>query len=190
VAWPRDLNCKCALGNQTFEEVRDDGQIECLVLAAEMAGAGAWLDAFVDARASSALPADQALALTVASFRPENPQSDALLGRDWRRGFLGAAAETGRQRYRSAIHARHWFNRAGEANDPIERWRFLELGIAAADRRQLLGQDPLLVTELREIGGDVPQRLNKAADKASKNARKKYPGSKKPTGLMGQIMRP
>jgi hypothetical protein len=178
-----------ALRNQAFEEARDDGQIERLVLAAEAAGAGAWLDAFVDARASSVLPADQALALTVASFRPQNTQSSELLVRDWHRGFLGATAEVGRKRYRTAVHAQHWFEQAREAHDPRERWRFLELGIAAADRRQLLKPDASLAPALREFGGDVPERLNKAADKASRDVGKTFFGSKKPTGLMGQPMR-
>ncbi|MGH1556980.1 hypothetical protein ACRAWD_02615 [Caulobacter segnis] len=59
------------LREQAFEAALDDKDVEALVMAAEGAGAGLWLDSFVATRIASAFPSDQALALTAASFRPQ-----------------------------------------------------------------------------------------------------------------------
>jgi hypothetical protein len=168
------------LRRRAFEDAEDDERIERLVTAAEAADAADWLDTFIEVRASSRLVADQALALTAASFRQENFQSDELLGRDWLTGFLGNAARDGQTRYNTAKHAAHWFELTASANDPREQWRFLELGIAAADRRQFLKTDPRLLALIREIGGDVPQRLRKSVEKASKANGKTLYGMRKP----------
>ncbi len=42
---------------------------------------------------ASYAPSDHALAITIASLRSQNPHSESVLGRDWRSGFLGGAAE-------------------------------------------------------------------------------------------------
>jgi hypothetical protein len=178
-----------ALRRRVLEQAVDDGEIERLVGAAEAVGAGEWLAAFVDAGLASHRPVDQALAITVASLRPKNDHSDAILRRTWNRGFIGDAAEVGGARYRRAAYADHWFMRAAEANDPCERWRFAELAIAAADRRQLIGTPNRIPPELRRMGGDIPDRLVKAADKATTDAKKTLFGSKRPTGLIGEMMR-
>jgi hypothetical protein len=172
-----------ALRRRVLEQAVDDDEIERLVVAAEAAGAGEWLAAFVDAGLASDRPVDQALAITVACLRPKNDHSDAILGRTWNRGFIGDAAEVGGARYRRAAYADHWFMRAAEANDPCERWRFAELAITAADRRQLIGTPNRITPELRRMGGDIPDRLVKAADKATTDAKKTLFGSKRPTGL-------
>lgn len=158
-------------------------------LAAVAAGAGEWLDRFIGERLASDTAADHALAITTASFRPANAHSDELLGRDWGRGFLGGAAGAARGRYERAAHAAHWFTLAAAANDPHERWRFMELGIASADRRQLLSPSPRRDPEFRLIGGDMPQRLGKAAEKASENASKTLLGQRRPTSLINEVMR-
>lgn len=167
----------------------DDREIERLTLAAVAAGANEWLDRFIDERLASSTPADHALAITTASFRPANAHSDELLGRDWGRGFLGGAASAARARYDRAAHSAHWFALAAAANDPHERWRFMELGIASADRRQLLTPSPRRNPEFRLVGGDMPQRLGKAAEKASENAAKTFLGQRRPTSLINEVMR-
>ena len=158
-------------------------------MAADDAGAGGWLDAFVSARAGSQLPSDQALALTIASFRARNDQSDELLGREWGRGFLGEVARIGRGRYRTGQHADHWLALAAEAAEPVEQWRLVQLATAAASRRHLVDIDPRLRAIMRQIGGDMPQRLNKAAEKASKEAEKTLLGMRKPSGLLDRLVR-
>lgn len=178
-----------ALRRQAFVDAADDARIESLVMAAEAASAHNWLDHFMQERASSASPADQGLAITVASFRAPNDLSEELLGRDWREGFLGAVAESGRSRYERAVQAAHWFAQAEEANDPHARWRSAELGIAAADRRQLLQPVYRRDAALRMMGGDMPQRLKKAADKASSEAKKTLLGVRLPNGLFHDLMR-
>ncbi|MCT2400423.1 restriction endonuclease [Novosphingobium sp. HK4-1] len=167
-----------------YRSARDDREIECLTLAAVAAGANEWLDRFIDERLASDTAADHALAITTASFRPANAHSDTLLRRDWGRGFLGGAASAARARYERAAHAMHWFALAAAANDPHERWRFIELGIASADRRQLLAPSPHRAPEFRLIGGDIPQRLDKAAEKASGGAVKTFLGQRRPTNLI------
>jgi hypothetical protein len=167
----------------------DDREIERLTLAAEAGGADEWLNRFIDERLASSTSADHALAITIASFRRVNAHSDALLRRDWGRGFLGGAASAARARYERAAHAAHWFALAAIANDPLERWRFLELGIASADRRILLGPSPGREPEFSLIGGDMPQRLYKAAEKASGDAAKTLLGQRRPTSLINEIMR-
>jgi hypothetical protein len=178
-----------ALRGKVLEEVVDDGEIERLVVAAEAAGANEWLTAFVDARHASDVPADQAPAITVASLRRRNDHSERILARAWNRGFVGDAAEVGRSRYWRAAHADQWFRHAAEATDPHERWRFTELAIAAADRRQLLDTTHRMSPELRLMGGDIPQRLGKAADKVTNEAKKSLFGWKRPTGMIGEMMR-
>ena len=173
------------LRERAFEEADDDERIEQLVTAAEAADAGHWLDLFIEARVSSPLVADQALALTASSFRQERRQSDELLGRDWLTGFLGNAAREGLTRYNNAKYAAHWFEQAASANSRREQWQFLELGIAAADRRQLLKTDPRLLAVIREIGGDVPQRLRKSIEKVSKANEKTLYGMRKPRAVRG-----
>ncbi len=173
---------------RSFEEAADDGRIQTLALAADQAGAGQWLDNFIDERAVSPLPADQALALTVASFRSANIRSGDLLDRDWGGGFVGGVATVARRRYRRAGHADHWFERARSANDPADRWRFLELAIGAADRRHVVSPDAVLAPRLRAEGGDVPQRLGKAAKKAENDAAKMLFGGRKPDGLLARLL--
>ena len=167
----------------------DDREIERLTLAAVAAGADEWLDRFIDERLASDTAADHALAIITASFRPVNTHSDALLRRDWGRGFLGGAASAARARYERAAHTAHWFALAATANAPHERWRFLELGIASADRRQLLSSSPRRDPEFKLIGGDTPQRLDKAAEKASGDAVKTLLGQRRPTSLINEVMR-
>jgi hypothetical protein len=172
-----------------FEEAYNDAFIERLTVAADGAGAGAWLDTFVSGRAASPLPSDQALALTIASFRGRNELSDDLLGREWGRGFLGEVARIGRNRYRTGQHADHWLLLAAEATTATEQWRMVQLATAASSRRHLLDLDPRLRATMRAIGGDMPQRLGKAAEKASKEAEKTLLGMRKPTGLLDRLMR-
>lgn len=109
-----------------FEEAPDVSRIERLAVAADAAGAGGWLDAFVAARPASQLRSDQALTLTVASFRSRNEQSDELLGREWDRGFLGGVSRIARDRYRTGQHADHWLALAAEAKTPTEQWRLVQ----------------------------------------------------------------
>ena len=178
-----------ALRVKALKEAVNDSEIERLVLAAEAVDAGEWLAAFVDACLASEAIADQALAITIASLRPRNAHSDEILGRKRNRGFLGSVAGFGRSRYQSAIHSDHWFRRASEANELHERWRFIELGIASADRRQLLNSTHKIDPELRLIGGDLLHRLVKAADKATNKAKKSLFGWERPTSLIGEMMR-
>ncbi len=178
-----------ALRGRVLEQASDDGQLAIAVLAAEAAGAGQWLDGYIDGRLASATPADQALGITAASMRPANPHSDAVLGRDWKRGFLGDAARAGRTSYARSRHSDHWFAQAAAAKHPHERWRYLELAIAAADRRQLMDAARRVTPDLRLMGGEVGERLAKATDKANTEGKKTLFGWKKPTGLLGQILR-
>ena len=172
---------------QTFEEAADDGRIQTLTLTAEQAGAAQWLDGFIDKHAISALPADQALALTIASFRSANIRSSELLDRDWGGGFVGGVATVARRRYRRAEHADYWFDRARDANNPVDRWCFLELAIGAADRRHLMIPDTVLCPSGAE-GGDVHQRLRKAAKKAEDEVNKTLFGGRKPDGLLARLL--
>ena len=89
-----------------------------------------------------------------------------------------------------AKHTAHWFGLAAEADEPREQWRLLELGIAAADRRQLIWADRRLRDALGAIGGNVPERLKKSVEKASKENEKTLFGVRKPTGLLARIVRP
>lgn len=77
---------------------------------------------------------------------------------------------------------------AAGATAPHERWRYMELGIAAADRRVLLAPSPLQNAEFRLLGGDLAQRLDKAAEKASGNAVKTLLGQRRPTSLINEVM--
>lgn len=174
---------------RAFEEAIDDSRIERLAVAADSAGAGAWLDSFIAARLASDLPSDQALALTIASFRAANCQSDELFERDWGRGFLGEAARVCRDRYTAGQHADHWLAVAVEATTPLEQWRRIQLATAVASRRHLVDLDPRLRAIMRGIGGDISQRLSKAIDKASKEAEKTLLGMRKPSGLLARLMR-
>ena len=65
----------------------------------------------------------------------------------------------------------------------------MELGITSADRRQLLTPSPRRDPEFRLIGGDMPQRLDKAAEKASGDAVKTLLGQRRPTSLINEVMR-
>lgn len=178
-----------ALRERAMEEALDDARIEALVLAAEANGATGWLDAFVAVRAASPLPADQALALTVASFRTSDAESEQFLAQHLGGGFVGVAAIRGLARYRSAEFAGHWFEEARAAQENLERWRCIELGVAAADGRLLLTMDVDLTAPLRALGGDVPQRLKKAGKAATEEARKLLYGSRKPTDLIAEALK-
>ncbi|WP_188908334.1 hypothetical protein [Aureimonas endophytica] len=178
-----------ALRGKMLEQASDDGQLETVVLAAEAAGAGVWLDDHIDGRLASATPADQALGITAASMRPANPHSDGVLDRDWKRGFLGDAARAGRTRYARSRHSDHWFDYAVAATHPHERWRYLELAIAAADRRQLMETARRVTPDLRLMGGEVGERMAKAAEKANTEGKKTLFGWRKPDSLLQQILR-
>lgn len=175
-----------ALRAKVIEEAADDGGIERIVLAAEAAGAGGWLDRFVRSRSASPLPADLALAITVCSWRTTNALSDEVLGRDWGDDFLGGVADAGRSRYRRASWSDHWFGEAERATDAFERWRLIELAVSAADRRQLLQPVYRRDASVRLIGADLPQRLRKAADRVTKEAGRTLFGIRPPGGLIGE----
>lgn len=172
-----------------FKQSLDDGEIARLVFAAAAAGVDLWLERFIDELLLSQTSADHALALTVASFRAHNPHSNQLFARDWGQGFLGIAANVGNGRYKRSAHADYWFACAVAESDAIERWRYLELGIAAADCRQLLSSSPARQENLRGLGGDLPQRLRKAADKALSDLATSYFGHRRPTGLVDEVIR-
>ena len=172
------------LRQSAFSDAEDDRQIERLVLAAEQSGANDWLDAYVRGATASDVPADQALAITVASLRPANPLSDDILSRDWSAGFLGSVAREGRKRYERAGWAQHWLSAAASANDPRETWRLTQLGLKAADRRALLARPPTLVDQWRESGGDLLPQLRKRADKASDALGKTLYGQREPDRLL------
>ncbi len=176
------------LRGTALKEAMNDRKIEHLVLAAEAANAGDWLAAFVDACFDSDPPADQALAITIASLRPRNDQSDEILGREWNSGFLGEIARIGKSRYQRAIHADYWFERASEAKEVHDRWCFIELGIAAADRRQLLNPPYNICPELRLMGADLEHRLAKAADEATKKAKESLYGLRRPAIHIEQMV--
>lgn len=177
------------LRGEVFREALDDSELEQLVLAAEAAGMDYGLEAFVDECLKSEAPADQALAITIASLRPRNDHSDRILGREWKPGFIGETARVGRSRYQRAMHADYWFRCASEAKEPHERWRFVELGIAAADRRQLLDPPHNACPELRLMGADLAHRLDKAADKATKKAKELLYGWKRPASVIEGMTR-
>jgi hypothetical protein len=167
-----------------FEEARDDSEIETAVLAAQAAGAAAWLEDFVEQRLKSPFPVDQALALTITSFRPPNRQSDELLWASQEGGYIGIAMRIAHERYIRAKRASYWFEEAGKANDWKARWRLIQLGVAAADKRHLVTEASELASSTREFGGDVLQRLRRSAEKSSKEVAKTLFGTRKPSGLL------
>lgn len=172
-----------------FKQSLDDSEIGRLVFAATAAGADQWFERFIDELLLSQTSADHALALTIASFRGHNPHSNQLFAQDWGQGFLGIAANVGNGRYRRSAHADYWFARAVAESNAIERWRCLELGIAAADGRQLLSSSPARQQLLRGFGGDLPQRLAKAAEKALSDLATSFLGHRRPTGLIDEVIR-
>lgn len=75
-----------------YRSAVDHREIERLMAAGMAAGAGEWLDRFIDDRLTSNTAADHALAITIALFRPANAHPHEPLGRGWGRGLLGRAA--------------------------------------------------------------------------------------------------
>lgn len=64
-----------------------------------------------------------------------------------------------------------------------------ELAVAAADRRELLQPVYSRDNTLRTMGGDLPPRLGKAAEKAQNEAKKTFFGIKRPSGLLDDRLR-
>jgi hypothetical protein len=145
-----DVEAVGTLRTEVIEESLDDAELQKLVVAAEVCGASAWLDRYVEELSGCAHPAAQARALTLAGFRQPNNCSDRILSQDWGGGFLGVTAGAARESYQRASWAQHWLEQAASA--VVVDLRFMALW------RRLPASN---VT--RSYSADLHVRLKKAA---------------------------
>lgn len=123
---------------EQFISARSDAEIEAMVAAAQMHGSQSILDAIVAELLSSSIPARQALALTITGLRSPGEVGDALLASYRGQGFLGQVAGAATDLSRRARWFQTWHNRALEADDPAEYWRYALLASRCIDRRNLV----------------------------------------------------
>ena len=171
------------LREEVFLRALDDSSIEAAVLAAESESDGQWLNIFVSRLTVSVHPADQALALTVAGLRHDNEHSGGLFGESWGPGFLGTVYAAAAENYRRAQWAKHWLQRALNASDPIDFWRFGKLAEGVADWRFARQFAPGFIPDaplVGRFGAELYERLEKAAKERMDKRKESLFGLKAP----------
>jgi hypothetical protein len=130
-------------------------------------------------------PGDLARALTLAGFSDTNeigPQIFTRLGTV--RGFLGQVRDHARASYEQNKWARHWYQRACAAIDPVEFWCACALMIPASDGRFALWFNPVRDLSSAEMQPFARFVWNSLADRATeklKDRRKSLFGLKPPS---------
>jgi hypothetical protein len=185
-----DVEAVGTLRAEVIEQSLDDAALQTLVVAAEVFGATAWLDRYIEQLAACAYPAAQARALTLAGFRQPTDSGDRILSQDWGDGFLGVTAVAARESYQRAGWARHWLEQAASAVDPIDFWRFGTLASGVVDIRFMASWRRFPTTEvIRSYGADLHVRLKKAAMERLKKGRDTLFGHRAPREDIASLLR-
>lgn len=178
------------LREDVFASAFDDAALEAAVIAAESCGAGPWLDRYVERLLASSHPGDLARGLTVLGLRHFDDQSDRNFASFAGPGFLGqvtnaAAKNSGRARW-----AQHWIERASNAADPIDFWRFGKLAEGVADWRFAREFDNVRTAALLDrFGDELCPRLQKAAEARTEKRKKTLFGLKVPDQDLLRVLR-
>jgi hypothetical protein len=159
----------------------DDAALQMVTAAAEVSGATAWLDRYIEQLVASEHPASQARALMLSGFRQPNEISDRILHEEWGDGFLGDVAAEAKKSYQRASWGRHWLDLAANTSDPVDFWRFSTLATGIADIRSIAFVRHLPMTELlKSFGANFYEPLTKGAEDRLKKGRDTLFGLKAP----------
>jgi hypothetical protein len=166
-----------------------DAELEALVFAAEAAGHSDWLQRWIGGEAESGMPGRIARALTVEGLRDRSVGVSPILARDWGTGFLGQVAERARHAFDRNAWARTWAVQAVCASDPVDFWRWGELMSGIVDIRAFHWFDLNLdAPMIRRFGGELSERLRKAAESRTKKRKDTLFGLKRPDGVLPQLL--
>ncbi len=178
------------LREDVFAGAFDDAALDAAVIAAESCGAGPWLDRYVERLLASSHPGDLARGLTVLGLRHFDDQSDRNLATFAGPGFLGQVTAAATKNSGRARWAQHWIERASNASNPIDFWRFGKLAEGVADWRFAREFDNVRTGALLDrFGDELCARLQKAAE-ARTEKRKKTPfGLKVPDQDLLRVLR-
>ena len=125
-----------------LDEAANDGGIAVEILAAERAGARAFVREYVDAKLSAGEPAKTARALLVCGFSDANDHADRVLQEfEGREGFIGDAHRAATYAYRRNEWSRHWYREMKAATNAEEFWQFAVLFAKIVDGRFDLWQN-------------------------------------------------
>jgi hypothetical protein len=178
------------LREDVFAGAFDDAALEAGVIAAESGGAGPWLDRYVERLLASSHPGDLARGLTVVSLRSFDDRSDRSLAGFAGPGFLGQVTAAATKNSRRARWAQRWIERASNAPDPIDFWRFGKLAEGVADWRFAREFDNSRTEALLDrFGDELCARLQKAADARTEERKKTLFGLKVPDEDLLQVLR-
>jgi len=179
------------LREDVFAGAFDDAALEAAVIAAESSGIGPWLNKYVERLFASSHPEDLARGLTILGLRLFDDQSDRNLARFAGPGFLGQVTASAMKNSRRARLAQHWIERAQNASDPIDFWRFGKLAEGVADWRFAPefenGRDGPL---LDRLGEELRARLQKAAEARTEKRKKTLFGLTVPDQDLLRVLRP
>jgi hypothetical protein len=175
---------------EVFLTATYDGELEVATRAAETAGAGFWLDSFVTGQISTGDAPSIALALTISGLRDQNPVSEAVLATSYASGFLEQASMSARHDYQRSIWARHWFEAAVGANNPIGFWRFARLCARVADTRfRNWGLEDQRNTDVERFFVPFEEALQKGAEARRKKREYTLFGHKVPERTLWPLLR-
>lgn len=180
-----------SLRTEIFEDALNDKALETAAVAADIEGAGAWLDAYLDRLVSRNTPGALARALTIAGMRLPNAHSDGIFARAHGGGFVGKVAAVSASRYRRATWARHWlekFAAAETGRDIFVYGRLLE-GVADIRIHELLARGPLLDNIKWQSMNEILGRLRKAAQKEHKQGERLLFAHKAPSRELSIMLR-
>ena len=171
------------LRREVFDSAYSDEALETATVAAEAAGASAWLDRYIADLLASPTPGHQARGLTISAFRRSRALS---FDRSLATGFMGDVVKHAHTVAQSALHARHWLDLAIRTPDPTEFWRFAHLAEGTVDRvvlSEMEETDPFEFagTPMKLFGADLIERLRKAAKDRSAKRKEMLFGIKAPS---------
>lgn len=168
----------------------DDATLEDLVGAAETYGSLTWLNKYMLQLLESSHPGEQAKGLTIAGLRNPNEISVSAFERTWGPGFLGEVAEISAKNYQRDRWARHWFNCAHTASNPIDFWRFGKLAEGVVDWRfSSWFESGLPCALLERFGAALYTQLKKAAERRTKKRKDTLFGLKAPDRDLVELLK-
>jgi len=182
-----EVDILSGLRGSVLDRAATDADLETLIFAAESAEHTSWLQNWIEREIESGLPCRIARGLTIEGLRNAERGESLLLGCDWGSGFLGQVAQKARFNHDRNAWSKTWLDQATEASDPVQFWRWGELGAGIADFRAFhwLTTNPD-TPMMKQFGSELFARIRQTAEKRTKKRKDTLFGIDKPTQRLAQ----
>jgi len=180
-----DVEPLSKLRERALIQAKNDAELQTLIYTAERAEHIDWLERWTAIEIATEVPGRIARGLMVEGLRNFGSVTSPFLSRDWGPGFLGEVAKQTRLAHERNIWAQTWANKAFQATNPLDFWRWGELTLGLADIRAFHWFDLKVDSPLvKQFGKEIFGRIRSESEKITKKREETLFCLKKPDRIL------